>query len=164
MCVSRDNASILVTGAAGYIGSHICKALAQAGRLGLPYLASPMETMAILEANYELHNVAASAAGHADIDTIPIMRTVFVTPSGSLATQVRDRLARDSAKLARLADADSVDDWSIVGEASFVRDKISEYEERLHVSHLIVTRLRIGGIDEQALRQSMATVVAVVNG
>lgn len=145
------------------------KALAQAGRLGLPYLASPMETMAILEANYERHNVAASAAGHADIDTIPIMRTVFVTPSGSLATQVRDRLLRDrllrdSAKLARLADADSVDDWSIVGEASFVRDKISEYEERLHVSHLIVTRLRIGGIDEQALRQSMATVVAVVNG
>ena len=31
MRVQSDNASILVTGAAGYIGSHTCKALAQAG-------------------------------------------------------------------------------------------------------------------------------------
>lgn len=136
------------------------KALAQAGRLGLPYLASPMETMAVLEVNYQRHRAAASAAGHADIETVPIMRTVFVTPDGSLATQVRDRLERDTARV----NADSVDDWSIVGEASFVRDKISEYAERLNVSHLIVTRLRIGGIDEKALRQSVETVVAVVNG
>ena len=66
------------------------KALAQAGRLGLPYLASPMETMSTLEANYERHNQAVTAAGHAQISIVPVMRTVFVASAGRHATQVRD--------------------------------------------------------------------------
>ncbi len=140
------------------------KALAQAGRLGLPYLASPMETMTTLEANYERHSQAATAAGHARIPTVPVMRTVFVASAGRHARQVRDRLAAEAGKSGRLAADATVDDWSIVGEASFVRDKIFEYQERLNVSHLIVTRLRIGGIDESVVRKSVETVVAVVNG
>ena len=140
------------------------KALAQAGRLGLPYLASPMETMSTLEANYERHNQAVTAAGHAQISIVPVMRTVFVASAGRHATQVRDRLQAEAGKSGRLADDATVDDWSIVGEAAFVRDKILEYKERLNVSHLIVTRLRIGGIDEGAVRKSVETVVDVVNG
>lgn len=140
------------------------KALAQAGRLGLPYLASPMETMTTLEANYERHSQAATAAGHARIPTVPVMRTVFVASAGRHARQVRDRLAAEAGKSGRLAADATVDDWSIVGEASFVRDKIFEYQERLNVSHLIVTRLRIGGLDESVVRKSVETVVAVVNG
>lgn len=40
------------------------KALAQAGRLGLPYVASPIETLERLEANYAAHGEQAAAAGH----------------------------------------------------------------------------------------------------
>ena len=39
------------------------KALAQAGRLGSPYLASPMEPVERLRANYERHAAACEAAG-----------------------------------------------------------------------------------------------------
>ena len=40
------------------------KALAQAGRLGLPYLASPMETLSDLKSKFAAHAQAAAAAGH----------------------------------------------------------------------------------------------------
>ena len=120
--------------------------------------------MTTLEANYERHRQAASAAGHAQIPTVPVMRTVFVATAGRHAAQVRDRLSEEAGKSGRLAVDASVDEWSIVGEASFVRDKIFEYKERLKVSHLIVTRLRIGGIDESAVRKSVETVVDMVNG
>ena len=130
------------------------KALAQAGRLGLPYLASPMETLANLKSNLELHRQAAAAAGHGEIAVRPIMRCVFVGRSARETEAVRNRL--DEAGRPRRDDGAAAEDWALVGERQYVAAKLAEYREVLHPTHLVATRLRIGGIEEKRLRESMA--------
>ena len=130
------------------------KALAQAGRLGLPYLASPMETLANLKSNLELHRQAAAAAGHGEIAVRPIMRCVFVGRSARETEAVRSRL--DEAGRPRRDDGAAAEDWALVGERQYVAAKLAEYREVLHPTHLVATRLRIGGIEEKRLRESMA--------
>lgn len=139
------------------------KALAQAGRLGFPYLASPVESLTSLEANYARHAQAAEEAGNPQVTTVPVMRTVFVASSQRKGERVREQvleLARRTPSVARSTDTDdaAVDDWCIIGEASYVRDRISEYRERLKVTHLIVTRLRIGGVENNELEASLQQV------
>lgn len=133
------------------------KALAQAGRLGLPYLASPMETLGDLETNLRLHGDAARAAGHGEVATRPIMRTVFIGKTAQEVRAVKERL-QSAVPLNRRSEATVVDDWALVGEAGFVAEKLAEYRERLRTTHVVVTRLRIGGIDERRLRESVARV------
>ena len=136
------------------------KALAQAGRLGLPYLASPMETLATLKANLEQHSQAAANAGHAPLDVLPIMRSVFVGHSRREIETVRASL-RSTARPGRDQDAD-VDDWALVGDSAYVADKFAEYCEALHPSHILVTRLRIGGITEPRLVESITQVMNIL--
>jgi alkanesulfonate monooxygenase SsuD/methylene tetrahydromethanopterin reductase-like flavin-dependent oxidoreductase (luciferase family) len=138
------------------------KALAQAGRLGLPYLASPIETLDTLEANYQRHEQAASAVGHPRAGTVPIMRTIFMSSDRRQVGEVRERISAEAKKSGRLSENAAVDDWSIIGDEHFVRDRVTEYRERLGVSHLIVTRLRIGEVDDAAVQASMAGVAEVI--
>ena len=49
-----------------------------------------------------------------------------------------------------------VEQWSIVGEASYVQERVLEYRETLGLTHLIVTRLRIGGLPRERLERSVA--------
>ena len=44
-----------------------------------------------------------------------------------------------------------------------IRDRLSEYREGLRVSHLIVTRLRISGIERSEAEASMAELAALVD-
>ena len=137
------------------------KALAQAGRLGLPYLASPVETLHQLEQNYGRHREAATAAGHSTIDTVPVMRTVFVTTTASQARQVREKVHGEALKSGRLPQDAHVDDWTIIGDEHLLRDRLGEYHERLGVSHLVVSRLRMGDLAPAAIEHSMARVLAI---
>ena len=114
------------------------KALAQAGRLGLPYLASPVESMATLESNYARHRASAEDAGHGEIDTVPVMRTVFLTSSEKQGRELRESVHRQAQENGRLAADADVDDWTIIGDRHLVSDRVQEYRERLGVSHLIV--------------------------
>ena len=132
------------------------KALAQAGRLGLPYLASPMETLESLKANLKLHGEAAEAAGHDEVAVRPIMRTVFLGRRRRELDELKATL--DAAGRPRRDDRAGVDDWAIVGDRGFVAAKLDEYREALGVTHMVVTRLRIGGIEERRLRESVAEV------
>ncbi len=132
------------------------KALAQAGRLGLPYLASPMETLRTLISNYQQHCQAAAEAGHLAPREVPAMRTLFLARSAAESSRVREHLQQAAQSGGRLAVQDPVQEWSIVGEASYVRDRVSEYRETLGVTHLIVTRLRIGGLSRERLERSVA--------
>ncbi len=132
------------------------KALAQAGRLGLPYLASPMETLESLKANLKLHGEAAEAAGHDEVAVRPIMRTVFLGRRRRELDELKATL--DAAGRPRRDDRAGVDDWAIVGDRGFVAAKLDEYREALGVTHMVVTRLRIGGIEERRLRESVAQV------
>lgn len=137
------------------------KALAQAGRLGLPYLASPIETLSDLRVNLEIHAEAAAHAGHARVVTRPIMRTVFVSDHAADVAVLRERLASITLPTGRKA-CGAVDDWAVVGEANYVVDKLAEYQDVLAATHIIVTRLRLDGIEESKLRGSVARIAELV--
>ncbi len=61
-----------------------------------------------------------------------------------------------------LTTAPQVDDWAIVGDSAYVRDKISEYRAAVGMSKLIVTRLRVEGVEEAVLRDSIARVAQLI--
>ena len=125
-------------------------ALKQAGRLGLPYLASPVESLSVLAANLALYREALEAAGQSSPQAIPVMRTVAVVRSAPAARQIREFLT--TTVPAAMADkAGAVDDWAIVGEETEVRERLQQYREELGLTHLIA-RGRIAGLsaaDEQ---------------
>lgn len=112
-------------------------ALQQVAGLGLPYLASPVETLAVLEQNYRRYHRDVAAAGQPEVATIPVMRSVFVTQNAALAGRVRSALARAVPSAMRQS-AVAVDEWAVVGDRHYTRDKLLEYIERLKLSHLIV--------------------------
>ena len=135
------------------------KALAQAGRLGMPYLASPMEPKARLRENYQRHAAASDEAGVAHPPEVPIMRTMFVSDQPALLANVREQLAASARQLAasgtRAGIVTEPDDWAIVGEPAAVRDAVAHYVEDLGMTHLVVTRLRIGRLDAATLERSV---------
>ena len=139
------------------------KALAQAGRLGLPYLASPMESMSQLRANYDAHASAAEQAGHPVVATRPIMRTVFVSENASELDAVRERLGQNVPQ-DRRGEEMALDEWAVVGKGAYVREKLQEYGRELGITHVVVTRIRVGGIEESRLRESVARVPELIRG
>jgi len=137
------------------------KALAQAGRLGLPYLCSPMESLATLERNYQQHRDAAREANVPLSDVVPLMRTVFVSKNPRTVSALREALAQRTEN-ARLMEGEGVDDWTLAGAPNEVLDKIAAYAERLGMTPMIATRLRIGGVDEPVLRRSVGLLAETV--
>lgn len=111
-------------------------ALKQAGGLGLPYLCSPIEPLEDLVANVVLHRNAAEAAGQRLEETMPVMRTVFISPDASAVARVMERLAASVPTRLR-GEGVAVEDWAIVGDRHYVRDRLAEYRTRLGVTHLI---------------------------
>ena len=128
------------------------KAVRQAGRLGLPYLASPIEPLQVLEANYASHRESVEEAGTELPADVPVMRTIFTSRSTQTLARAREALAQQAAALAkspltRLREAASRDlaDWALVGEPAEVADGIARYRERLGVT-LLIARAQIPGI------------------
>jgi alkanesulfonate monooxygenase SsuD/methylene tetrahydromethanopterin reductase-like flavin-dependent oxidoreductase (luciferase family) len=145
------------------------KALSQAGALGLPYLASPMESFEVLVRNYARHAEACAHAGVAVPDIVPIMRTVFVSRDATKLDRVREALAAQVSTMRTQADAamrsrmpETVEEWGIVGTPERVLERIADYRRGLGMTHLIATRLRIGGIDADALEESIHTLAEIV--
>jgi len=129
------------------------KGVAQAGRLGLPYLASPVEPLFRLLQNYRLHGDALAAAGLPPRLTVPIMRTVFVSTHQDAIRRVREGLERQAAELRastspvlRGRAEGGIDDWALVGEPDRVVEAVERYREELGITHLLV-RGAIAGAD-----------------
>lgn len=120
-------------------------AIKQAGQLGFPYIASPVETLETLKDNIEQHRGHVSEAGLPPTDITPIMRTVFVSNAPHLNKTVKEAIASEPGR--GRSEESTVDDWAIVGEPGYVRDQIAEYQERLGMDYLIA-RGRIRGISE----------------
>jgi alkanesulfonate monooxygenase SsuD/methylene tetrahydromethanopterin reductase-like flavin-dependent oxidoreductase (luciferase family) len=143
------------------------KAVSQAGRLGLPYLASPIETLAVLEDNYARHREAFTERHGGERLAVPVMRTLFVSRNASVLERVREALARQAAALSsapiaslrRHADA-KVEDWALVGEPEAVADGVRRYRERLGMSHLIA-RPHVPGAEPAELAASLERVAAL---
>jgi alkanesulfonate monooxygenase SsuD/methylene tetrahydromethanopterin reductase-like flavin-dependent oxidoreductase (luciferase family) len=127
-------------------------ALKQVGGLGLPYLCSPLETLAELRGNVALHRAAAESAGHTLAATMPVMRTVFICDDVATCTRVKEQLAAQLPPRFR-REGIAVDDWAVVGDRHHVRDRLAEYREALAVTHLIGGG-RLPAIDEKQLLQS----------
>ncbi|MCH7742768.1 MAG: LLM class flavin-dependent oxidoreductase [Proteobacteria bacterium] len=134
-------------------------AIKQAGTLGLPYIASPVETMASLLENYSLHKDHAERAGHVVPDTTPVMRTLFVSEHKQLVSAVRENLTKEAAHRMR-KQAASVDDWAIIGDSAYVSNKISEYEETLGLNYLIA-RGRIPGVSNDSQIASLEQLAKI---
>jgi alkanesulfonate monooxygenase SsuD/methylene tetrahydromethanopterin reductase-like flavin-dependent oxidoreductase (luciferase family) len=120
-------------------------AIKQAGTLGLPYIASPVETLSSLKENILAHQGHVRDTGHPPVTITPVMRTVFVTDNPALEKQVRESLGAEVASRFRDTATD-VDEWAIVGDSVFIKDKLAQYEETLGLNYLIA-RGRIQGID-----------------
>ena len=120
-------------------------AIKQAGTLGLPYIASPVETLSSLRENILAHQGHVRDTGHPPVEVIPVMRTVFVTDKPSLENQVRESLNLEVASRFRDT-ATTVDEWAIVGDSIAIKDKLEQYRETLGLNYLIA-RGRIQGVD-----------------
>lgn len=137
------------------------KALKQAGRLGLPYLASPIDTFADVCANFATYDAAVADGGHAPMTTRPVMRAVFASEITRDVDEVRERMA--TAILPRgLELAPTLDDWAVIGAPEYVREKLAAYRAAVEASHLIVTHLRMDGIAPSKLRDSVACVAGMM--
>ena len=137
-------------------------ALKQVAGLGLPYLASPIESLAALEDNYNSYHAAVEVSGHPPVSTIPVMRTVFVAQSDKQAAAVRLQLERSVPSKMRKQGV-SIQDWGIVGDRAYCRDKVLEYVERLNISHLIV-RGGVRGVEDREQLRSHEALLALVSG
>jgi alkanesulfonate monooxygenase SsuD/methylene tetrahydromethanopterin reductase-like flavin-dependent oxidoreductase (luciferase family) len=139
------------------------KAVEQAGRLGLPYLASPIESLAALESNYARHREALAGATVA----VPVMRTLFISRDAALVEKARVGLAQQAAALAkapapslRRAAAADVQDWAIVGGPDEVAEGVRRYREKLGITHLIA-RAQIPGLAREEIEASLRELAEI---
>ena len=125
-------------------------ALQQAGKLGLPYLASPLETKQELATNYLRHQEFWEAAGHPPLEAIPVMRTLFISRNPTLLKRVRQTLVRPTRSV-HPQQSVALDDWALVGEPNFVAEALGHYRELLGLTHLIA-RIHTEEIDPHDVR------------
>jgi alkanesulfonate monooxygenase SsuD/methylene tetrahydromethanopterin reductase-like flavin-dependent oxidoreductase (luciferase family) len=138
------------------------RAIDQCARLGLPYLASPVESHAELEANFQLHRGALESHGQPVPETVAVMRTVFVSDDNTQLAAVRESLAALPAQALRRSDRLSPEDWCILGSAAVVRQQLERLRETLGMTHLVAVRPRVSGIERQALEHSFGTLASVM--
>jgi len=137
-------------------------AIKQAASLGLPYLASPVETLDQLESNYSHHRKLVREFGLDAVDIVPVMRTILVSNNKREVEFVKTALAEPATPAMRDQNA-SIDDWTIVGDAHYVADKLSEYREKLGMTHLIA-RGRIPGVDDAAWISNLERLAEIALG
>ena len=122
-------------------------ALKQAGNLGLPYLASPLETYDALKRNlseYRKHLVT----GNRETSTkTPLMRTIFISEHKGTCNKVKESLAKENASRFRTEEA-SIDSWAIVGSRNYVLDELNKYADDLGIDYFIA-RGRIPQISDE---------------
>ena len=121
------------------------KALAQAGRRGLPYLASPLETLDALERNQALHHSALPTEVDPRDLEVPVMRTVHVAGSRAETERVAAATDRDFAQLAARGAgvlstqaAGSGAARSLIGEVGAIAEQLGCYRERLGMDLMVV--------------------------
>lgn len=144
------------------------RGLLQSARHGLPYLASPIESLDVLAENFALHR--ASLPAHVDPTRLPapVMRTVFVAGNDERLRIARAALAAEAARasrslppaLARAASAAPAE-RALVGTAPEVIDLVARYRDRLGMDLLIV-RSDLAGIPPEESQESLERLVAQV--
>ncbi len=126
------------------------KGLRQAARRGLAYLASPLESLPVLEENQRLWREGLEAEGRSppkagEVGAVPVMRTVHVSHDAAETHRVREalrraapRAPRNAPAALRRAAAGRLEDRVLVGGANEVADGLARYRERLGMDLLVV--------------------------
>lgn len=144
------------------------KGLAQAARHGLPYLASPMEGLPLLEENYGRWREGLEAELDPRAPEVPVMRTAFVAADDASAGRVRDALAQEmrpalggpTPKALARASEGPIEDRVLVGTRSEVADRVAEYRERLGMD-LLVVRTEVPGASPADRDRSLEILAAL---
>jgi len=128
-----------------YVAAFGPKGLAQAARRGLPYLASPLESLETLARNFALHTEQLPPGCDAAALPVAVMRTLHVAADAAEAERVQQIAEAEFAALAARAGgplasraAGAAADRVLVGEAGEVADAIAAYRERLGLDLLVV--------------------------
>jgi alkanesulfonate monooxygenase SsuD/methylene tetrahydromethanopterin reductase-like flavin-dependent oxidoreductase (luciferase family) len=136
------------------------KGLAQAARRGLPYLASPVESVDQIAENQQRHRALLPESSAAPLSLV--MRTVFVSESEAELVAARraleaEQVQRDDlrvpAAIKRALEA-SIDDRAILGRPAEVLARLQADRQRLGLDLLIV-RPQLAGLEPQVLEASL---------
>jgi alkanesulfonate monooxygenase SsuD/methylene tetrahydromethanopterin reductase-like flavin-dependent oxidoreductase (luciferase family) len=136
------------------------KALRQAAKHGLPYLASPMESLPQLEVNRTIYIDAMNEFGHREKAEIAAMRTLFVCEDQQRCKHVEAQL--QAQKKNRMIVPETADSPWIVGNADKVEDEIALYKERLKLKTLVATRPSIKGLAPQWCEESFHALAQIL--
>lgn len=135
------------------------KGLAQAARRGLPYLASPVETLVQIEANQALHRAGLADPTQSTLSLV--MRAVFVCEDRPALGAIRERLAAElPGRRAGLPQAINaaidapLEERVVVGTVEEVTERLRRERERLSIDLLIV-RPQLSGIERSVLETSL---------
>lgn len=128
------------------------KGLAQAARHGLPYLASPIESLDLVDENLRFHREQLHESVDADELVVPVMRTVHVAQDDAEVSRVIASLEAESKQMMQgkvpkalgRAAAAGVEERAIIGTAQRVIDSIGRYRDRVGLD-LLIARVEIGG-------------------
>ena len=122
-------------------------ALKQAGELGLPYLASPVEPFNSLKANLSEYRKHLVTEDNGLSTKTPLMRTIFISENKETCNKVKASLAKENAARFRTKET-NVDSWAIVGSRNNVLEELNKYVEELGIDYFIA-RGRIPRIDDR---------------
>ena len=146
------------------------KGLAQAARHGLPYLASPLEGLRILEENYTAWRDGLEGELDPRAPAVPVMRTAFLAEDDLAAARVWAALEKENRPptggptpkaLARAAEG-GLEERVLVGTRNELADLVGRYRERLGMD-LLVVRTEVPGASEaerEASLEGLAELVA----
>jgi len=144
------------------------KGLLQAARRGLPWLASPVETLEALAENLAFHRSHLPPGVDGARLGMPLMRTVYVAATDTDARRVREALAAEAARmlaglppsLARSA-AGPPESRALVGTLGEVRELLARYRERLGMD-LLVARIEVPATSDAERRAALERLAALV--
>ena len=142
------------------------KGLAQAARRGLPYLASPVETLDQIEENQRRHREGLPDPRQESLSLV--MRTVFVSDDHGELASIRDRLAHElPARRAGLPEAINaaidapLEARVLIGTPEEVTERLVRERERLSIDLLII-RPQLSGTPRSVLERSLACLAQTV--
>jgi alkanesulfonate monooxygenase SsuD/methylene tetrahydromethanopterin reductase-like flavin-dependent oxidoreductase (luciferase family) len=146
------------------------KGLEQAARRGLPYLASPMEPLDLIDENLAFHRDHMPPGFDTSRRVVPVMRTLFVTEDAARARRVIEGIEGEARRagggmrapkaIAR-AMAAPVEERVLVGGVAEVTDRLACYRERLGMN-LLVARPQVMGADQAEREESLERLIEEV--
>jgi alkanesulfonate monooxygenase SsuD/methylene tetrahydromethanopterin reductase-like flavin-dependent oxidoreductase (luciferase family) len=136
--------------------------LTQAAQRALPYIASPLESLDLVEENHLFHRERLPEGTDARALVVPILRTVHVAKTDAEAARVMRGLEVESAALprgrapkalARAAEAD-IAERVVVGTLNQAIDRLAAYRERIGMD-LLIARPQVSGATQREREESL---------